>query len=178
MPPSDHPPDKKNYRVRLVQGWKVVLAMVLPPLLILPCIYLLAQIHGLSEPILFGVIAVMVLSLCGAAIWLVFRCISLVDYSIGEDLHGVEVVRPTLLSVRSFDFRIAEVTGFQICQSKGRLYFTVMTPGYPGKFSINAASDREEDVAQFEELMAFVAARVNARKEAMRAAVEGQGPAR
>ena len=166
MPPSDHPPDRKTFRVRLVQGWKVVLAMVLPPLLILPCIYLLARIRGLSEPVVFGAVSVMVLSLCGAAIWLVFRCISLVDYSVEGEQHRVEVMRPIFLSVRSFGFGIAEVTGFQIFQSKGRLYFTVMMRGYPGKFSINAASDREEDAAQFRELMLLVAERLAERKAA------------
>jgi len=156
----------KIFRVRLAQGWKIALAMVLPPLLILPGIYLLAQIRGLSETAMFGVITVMVISLCATTIWLVFRTIPFVDYSVEGDRHRVEVVRPTLLSARSFEFVIGEVTGFQIGQSNGRLYFTVMRCRYPGKFSINAASDRSEDVEQFKELMRLVALQLDERKTA------------
>lgn len=164
MPPSDHSPDKETFRVRLAQGWKIALLIVLPPLLILPGIYPLPQIRGLSDPVVFGAISVMVLSLCGVSIWLVFRSIARVDYSIEGQRHRVEVMRPTFLSVRSFDFGTYEVTVFQVCRSNGRLYFTLMLRGYPGKFSINAASDRGEDVAQFEELMRLVAARLDERK--------------
>ncbi len=166
MPPTDNPSDKKIFRVRLTQGWKIALSMVLPPLLILPGIWLLAQFRGLSEPVVFGIISVMVLSLCGAAIWLVFRSIPHVDYSVEGERHQVEVLRPTLLSVRSFDFGIGEVTGFQVGQSKERLYFTLTKSGYPGKFSINADSDREGDVEQFKELMLLVAERLDERKAA------------
>jgi len=59
------------------------------------------------------------------------------------------------------------VTGFQVGQSNGRLLFTVMKRGSPGKFSINAASDRPEDVTQFKELMRLMAARLNERKAAV-----------
>lgn len=149
-----------------MQAWKVVLAMVLPPLLILPGIWLLAQFRGLPEAVVGGVITVMVLSVCGAAIWLVFRSIPHVDYSVEGERHQVEVLRPTFLSVRSFGFDIGEVTGFQVGQSKGRLYFTVMLCGYPGKFSINAASDRAEDVARFEKLLRLIAAQLDERKTA------------
>ena len=169
MPPSETPPDKGIFRVRLAQGWKIALAMVLPPLLILPSLLLLTKFRGLSEPVVFGVISAMVLSLCGAGIWLVFRCIALVDYSVEGERHRVEVLRPSFLKVRSFDFGIGEVTGFQVGQSNGRLLFTVMKRGYPGKFSINAASDRPEDVTQFKELMRLMAARLDERKAAVRA---------
>ena len=80
----------------------------------------------------------------------------------------MEVLRPTFLSVRSFGFDFGEVRGFQIGQSQGRLYFTLEMPGYPGKFSINAASDCGEDVAQFNELMLLVATRMSEREDAMR----------
>lgn len=164
MPTSDIPPDRKTFRVRVAQAWKVVLALVLPPLLILPGIWLLAQFRGLPESVVAGVITVMVVSVCGAAIWLVFRSIPHVDYSVEGERHQVEVLRPTLLSVRSFDFGIGEVTGFRVGESKGRLYFTLTMSGYPGKFSINADSDREKDVEQFRELLLLVAERLDERK--------------
>ena len=166
MPPSDNLPDRKIFRVRLAQGWKIAFSMVLPPLLILPGIYLLAQIRGLSETVVFGVIAVMVISLCATTIWLVFRTIPFVDYSVEGDRHRVELLRHTFLSARSFEFLIGEVTGFQVGQSNGRLYFTVMRCRYPGRFSINAASDRAEDSAKFEELMLLVASRLSELKPA------------
>ncbi len=166
MPPSEHPPDKQIFRVRLAQAWKVVLAIVLPSLLILPGIFLLAKIRGLPESVVFGAITVMVFGLCGASIWLVFRSIARVDYSIEGMQHRVDVVRPNFLTVGSFDFATEEVTGFQVGRSNERLYFTLMLRGYPGKFSINAASDRPEDVAEFEELMRLVAARLDERKAA------------
>ncbi len=146
--------------MRLVQAWKIVLALVLPPLLILPGILLLAQFRGLPDSVVGGAITVMVLSVCGATLWLVFRCIAQVDYSVEGERHQVAVLRPTFLSVRSFAFGIGEVTGFQVGQSKGRLYFTVTLGAYPGKFSINADSDREGDVAQFKELLLLVAERL------------------
>jgi hypothetical protein len=42
-----------------------------------------------------------------------------------------------------------------------------MKRGYPGKFSINAASDRPEDVTQFKDLMRLMAARLDERKAAV-----------
>lgn len=152
--------------MRLAQGWKVALALVLPPLLILPGIWLLAQFHGLPEPVVGGAITVMVLSVCGASLWLVFRGIPHVDYSVEGERHQVEVLRPTFLSVRTFSFGISEVTGFKVFQSKGRLFFTVTVGGYPGKFSINADSDRAPDVEKFKELLLLVAERLDERKAA------------
>ncbi len=151
----------KSFRVRIAQGWKAASAMILPPLLILPGIYFLAQIRGLPEAVVIAFIAIMVVSLCGVSIWLVLRGITLVDYLIEGGRHRVEVLRKTWLTVRSFDFSIGEVTSFQVRRSGNRLYFTITMRGYPGKFSINAASDRPEDVGHFKELILLIASQLD-----------------
>ena len=164
MPPSDQLPDKRIFRVRLAQAWKVVFALVLPSLLVVPGIWGLAQFRGLSEAMVGVAITVMVLAVCGASVWLVFRAIPHVDYSVEGERHQVEVLRPNFLSVRSFSFGIGEVTGFEVGQAEGKLYFTLTVRGYPGKFSINADSNREGDVEKFRELLLLVAERLDERK--------------
>lgn len=140
----------QEYRVQVTQAHKVVIVLVFVPLLIvLPGIAIMGLYTNLPDWAALTLSAV-IMGLCIAAtLYLVKQISPQVNYRISGNNHFVEVLHPNPFAIKSFGFETYDITGFNVLTYRGRPYFTLYVKGYPGSFSVNAASLSDADAEVF-----------------------------
>lgn len=151
------------YRVKLVQSYKVVLAIIFPPLFILPFIVVMTQFRDLPDWAVWLAIVTFMAACISSVLYLVRQLSIKVVYTIEGSQHHIEIVQPSILSPSSFSFETQSIRNFATDTTDNGTYASLHITTYPGKFNIEANSKSEEDTNAFYELVGFIEQQVQER---------------
>jgi hypothetical protein len=133
-----------------------VLAIVFPPLFIVPFIVAMAQFPNLPDwAVWLGIILFMGISIAGV-LYLVRQLSIKVIYTIDGNQHHIKVVQPSVLSPSSFSFETQHIRNFATDTTDNGTYVSMHITTYPGRFNIDANSKSEEDINAFYELVGVI----------------------
>ncbi len=151
----------KEFPVRYGRTYKVVLAIVLPCLLILPFIYLMLEFKSLEEWKVWVIIYVFLGAIIGLSIWLALRLYPKALFCISRDEISLVFNRDNLLAPSDFSFKVAEIIKFKQGTIGDDEYYIFTTQNPSRKFQISASSYKVEDMLDFYEAMAEIGEMVN-----------------
>ncbi len=153
----------KQYNVRFDKTINLVLAMIFPPLLIMPVIYLLAKYApGLHDSEIGIIITVIIVLILVFTLNLVKKLSPQGVLILYEDRFVMEFPNRGAFSPASFEVQIKDILNCYAGVSKAGYYLRFITNSLPEKFNLSAGSAKEEDTEAFDELILLLAAMIAA----------------
>ena len=145
-----------DFPVRYGHSYKVVLAIVLPALSIVPFIFImrLFQLENELEEyfFIFSFLGVLILS----TIWLVKNIYPKAIVDIQLDQITIHFQNNNIFSPKNFTFKIADIKSFTPRKIAGTDYLVLETQNPNHKFQLSARSYSEEDYLLFNEMMVLI----------------------
>ena len=151
----------KTFNVRYGRNYKVVLAIVLPCLLIVPFILVMHQYPDLEEWKVWVIIYTFLGCVISLGIWLALRVYPPTELSIHKNEISLWFDHSNFLSPPDFSFQIADITSFTRGEIGEAEYFIFETRNPSRKFQVSASSDKVEDLLLFNEAMVEISEMVN-----------------
>ena len=151
----------KTFNVRYGRNYKVVLAIVLPCLLIVPFILLMQYVKFLEEWKVWVIIYIFLGCIISLSLWLVLRVYPSTEFSIRKNEISLSFDHSNFLSPPDFSFLIADITSFTRGEIGEAEYFIFETCNPSRKFQVSASSDKVEDLLSFNEAMVEIGEMVN-----------------
>ena len=149
------------FPVRYGRNYKVVLAIVLPCLLIIPFILTMQGLKSQAEWKIWLIIFSFLFSIIALSVWLVMRVYPPAYLSINNDVVSLTFDSTRFLSPNDFRFEISEISSFTQHEFGGAEYFIFKTINPRRKFQISASSNALEDLLSFNEAMVEISEKLN-----------------
>ena len=143
----------KQFSVRYGRNYKVVLAIVLPSLLIVPFIFLIQGFKSLEEWKVWLIIYGFLGMLISLTLWLTFRVYPSTILSINKNEISLSFERTNFISPSDFSFNISDIISFTRRDIGGDEYFLFKTRNPIRKFQVSSSSKSFEDLVSFDEAM-------------------------
>lgn len=143
----------KQFPVRYGRNYKVVLAIVLPCLLIVPFIMLLHGYKPLEEWKVWLIVFAFLGLVISLSVWLTLRVYPKTVLSINSNEISLSFDQNNFLSPTDFNFDIADIISFTQHEIKGGEYFLFETQNPIRKFQVSSSSNSVEDLLSFNEAM-------------------------
>lgn len=143
----------KEFQVRYGRNYKVVLAIVLPCLLIVPFIYILQSFKDMEEWKLMVIIYSFLGGIISLALWLVLRTYPPTILGINNNEISLSFKQTGFLSTSNFSFSISDIVSLNHYEMEDSEYFLIETQNPKRKFQISAYSNSIEDLTSFKEAM-------------------------
>ena len=151
----------KQFSVSYGRNYKVVLAIVLPCLLIVPFIFLMQALKFLEEWKIWVIIFSFLGGIIALALWLVFRVYPSAILSINKNEISLSFKQTSFLSPSDFSFCISDIISFTSNETGGDVYFLFKTQKPFRKFQVSSSSNSIEDVISFNEVMVEISEMIN-----------------
>ena len=151
----------KTFAVRYGRNYKVVLAIILPCLLIIPFVLLLQVFKSLEEWKIWLIIFVFLGAVISLCLWLVLRVYPPTELNINENEISLSFAHRNFLSPADFSFNVADITSFTRHEIRGDEYFVFETRNPARKFQISPSSDSIDDFLSFNEALTAIGEAVN-----------------
>ncbi len=151
---------RKSFPVRYGRNYKVVMAIVLPCITILPFIKAMQLLQPLSEWQLWTSIFLFLGIIITFSIWLAKRVYPPATLSINNEQISLKFDSSNYLSPADFTFSIADITAFTRGEIRGDEYFVFTTQNPRRKFQISASTYTMEDLLLFNEVMTEISEKV------------------
>lgn len=155
----------KQFSVRYGRNYKVVLALVLPCLLILPFILWMQRYPPHEEWKIWLTIFIFLGAVISLSIWLAVRSYPPTVLSINDNEISLSFDHTKFLSPSDFSFYITDITSFNRREIRGDEYFIFETSNPSRKFQISSASYEVENFLSFNEAMVEISEMVNKQNE-------------
>ncbi|MBC7915983.1 MAG: hypothetical protein H7Y07_17875 [Pyrinomonadaceae bacterium] len=152
-----------QYQVRYGRNYKVVLAIVLPSLLIVPFILVLRMYPSLEEWKVWTIIITFLGAISFLSVWLAIRVYPPTILGINGDTISFSFKRADFLSPSDFSFKVADITSITPREIRGDQYYIFEISNPSRKFQVSSASYDWEDSLSFEEAMAEIGEMVKVR---------------
>lgn len=152
----------KQFNVRYGRNYKVVLAIVLPNLLIVPFIWLMLRFPSLEEWKLWLIIFTFLGCLISFSIWLALRVYPPTVFSINKKEISLSFSPGNFFSPKDFSFNVSQITSFTNKEIREVEYFIFETRNPYRKFQISQSSYKVEDFLSFNEAMVEISEMVKA----------------
>jgi len=151
----------KEYQVRYGQTYKVVLAIILPCLLIIPFIFVMQLFKSLEEWKLWTIILTFLGAIIGLSIWLVFRIYPKALLCINK--HEISIIfnHEYHLAPADFSFKIEEISSFKVGFIGNGDQYVFETQNPIRNFQVSAVSFKVDDLIDFNEVMVQIDGMVN-----------------
>ena len=143
----------KQFNVRYGRNYKVVLAIVLPNILIVPFIWFMLKYQHLEEWKLWLIIFIFLACLISFSIWLALKVYPPTVFSISKNEISLSFDPGNFFSTKDFSFNVAQITSFTSGKISGDEYFIFETRNPHCKFQISPYSYKVEDFLSFNEAM-------------------------
>jgi len=154
----------KEFRVRYGRNYKVVLAIVLPCLLIVPFILIMQAFPFLEEWKIWTLIYAFLGCLILFSLWLVMRVYPSTILRIRNNEIDLSFNHRHFFSPTDFSFTVDDIITFHRKELGGDEYFMIETGNPRRKFQISASSNEEEDELSFNEAMYEISEMMGGRK--------------
>lgn len=154
----------KQYTIRYGHNYKVLLAIVLPSLLIIPFILLVQFLPEMEEWKIWLIIFAFLSALISLTLWLVMRIYPTTLLTIDSDKISLSFKNINFLSPADFSFNIADITSMTSGEIGGDEYFIFEVRNPDCKFQVSPASNEIDDFLSFNEAMVEISEKVNSRK--------------
>ncbi|HAN77278.1 MAG TPA: hypothetical protein DCQ31_05635, partial [Bacteroidales bacterium] len=136
----------KQFSVRYGRNYKVVLAIVLPCLLIIPFIFILQRVKNMEEWQLMLIIYGFLGGIIGLALWLVLRTYPPTILGINNHEISLSFKQTGFLSTSNISFSISDIVSLNHYKMEDSEYFLIETQNPKRKFQISAYSNSIEDL--------------------------------
>lgn len=151
----------REFPVRYGRTYKVVLALTLPSLLIIPFILVLSRFKDLPEWQIWTFIILILGSVIGLSLWLVSNVYPKAIISIGKQEINLVFNKEKLLSPSDFSFMVSDIVNFKAGAIGSGNYYNFETQNPRRKFQISALSYEEGDLIAFDEAISLIDELVN-----------------
>lgn len=151
----------KDFPVRYGRIYKVVLALVMPSLLIVPFIFLMIRFKELDEWKVWFTIYTFLGAIIGLSIWLALRLYPKALFCISHQEISLVFNRDNLFAPSDFTFNITDISAFKEGIIGTDSYYIFETKNPNRKFQVSAISYKVEDMLDFNEAMADISEMVN-----------------
>ncbi len=151
----------KQFSVRYGRNYKVVLAIVLPCLLIVPFIFIMQALKFIEEWKVWFIIIGFLGGIIGLALWLAFRVYPSATLGINKNEISLSFKQTGFLSPVDFSFGIPDIISFTRNETGGGVYFLFKTQKPFRKFQVSSSSNSIEDTISFNEVMFEISEMVN-----------------
>lgn len=152
----------KQFKVRYGRNYKVVLAIVLPNLLIIPFIWLMLKFQSLDEWKLWLIIFIFLGGLFSFSIWLTLRVYPPTVFKISKTEISLSFAPGNFLGPKDFSFNVSQITSFTSAEIRGDEYFIFEIRNPHRKFQVSPTSYKVEDLLSFNEAMVEISEQVKA----------------
>lgn len=146
----------KQFPVRYGRNYKVVLAIILPSLAIVPFIFWMQGFKSLEEWKIWLIIFVFLGVIIIMSIWLAMRVYPEAILTINKDEISFSFTAGKLMSPVDFSFNLSDITSFKRHEINGAEYFLFETQNPYRKFQISASTSSVEDLLSFNEAMSIM----------------------
>ena len=153
---------QKQISMRYGRNYKLVLATVVPCLLILPFIFFMQQLKGLSDWQLWILIFVFLGLLFLFTLWLVLRVYPPTVLEINLDRISLTFLQYNFLSPQSFSFHIADIVDFTLFGENENAFVLFKTKNPSRTFQLSPATKEITDVNEFDLAMQEITEKLNA----------------
>lgn len=151
-----------EFPVRVGQIYKVVLAIVLPCLLIVPFIYFLQHARFKEEWFVWVAIVFFLAMLITLSRWLVLISYPKVVISIQETIIDIRFKKQLFFGRKNISLYFSDIISFTSKQLGDDEYFVIKTKNPKRKLQISASSNSEKDLLAFERAMLQIAGKLDA----------------
>ena len=151
----------KEFPVRYGRNYKVVLAIILPCLLIVPFIFLMQKFKSMEEWEVWVVIYTFLGAIIGLSVWLVLRIYPKTIFCIRYNEISLVFDHTNLFSPKDFTFNVEDITAFTEGTIRTDSYYIFETQNPSRKFQVSAISYKVEDMLDFNEAMVEISELVN-----------------
>ncbi len=150
-----------EFPARVGQIYKVVLAIILPCLLIVPFIYFLQYVRFKEEWFLWIVIVVFLAMLITLSLWLVLHSYPKALISIQETTIDIRFKKQLFFGRKNISFYFSDIISCTSKQLGDDEYFVIKTKNPNRKLQISASSNNEHDLVAFERAMLQIAGKLD-----------------
>ena len=152
-----------QYPIRYGRNYKVVLAIVLPCLLIIPFIFLMQNevFKTWAEWEIWAAVFLFLGLLIALCLFLVFRVYPSAVLVINDNVFSIQFERSNWFGPTDFSFRFDEIVSFTSNFIGTDEYFLIKTKNPNHTFQISAASRSYEEIVAFENAMISINERLN-----------------
>ncbi len=154
----------KEFPVRYGQVYKLVLAILLPCLLIIPFIFIMTNFRSLEEWEVWVLIYSFLGVVIGLSIWLSLNAYPKAMFCIRHKEISFVFNRDNILAPKDFSFNVSEIAFFKQGIIGGDDYYIFETQNPSRKFQVSAISYKVEDMLDFNEAMAEISEMANGRE--------------
>ncbi len=151
----------KQFTVRYGRNYKIVLAIVLPCLLIVPFILWMQNQKSNEEWIIWLNIFAFLIAVIFLSLWLVLQTYPRALFSINKNEISLSFERSNFLNPSNFSFNVIDIKSFTLGKIGGDEYYVFETRNPSRKFQISASSRQLEDLLSFNEAMVEISEMVN-----------------
>lgn len=150
-----------EFPARVGQIYKVVLAIILPCLLIVPFIYFLQHVHFNEEWCLWVVIIVFLSMLITLSLWLVLHSYPKALISIQETTIDIRFKKQLFFGRKNTSLYFSDIISFTNKQLGGDEYFVIKTKNPNRKLQISPSSNNVNDLLAFEQAIHQIAGKLD-----------------
>ncbi len=146
-----------EFNVRIGRNYKIVLAIVLPCLLIVPFIFILRGYGPLEEWSVWVIIFVFLAILMSLCLWLVLHLYPKAAISFRQNGMTIQFQKQVFYRRANISVNFSEIISFTNHQLGGDEYYMVKTKNPKRKFQLSPVSDSVNDLLAFEQAMLQIA---------------------
>jgi len=144
----------KRFSVRYGRTYKVVLAIILPPVVFIPLFILVMQLfRPMAEWQVWTSIVIFFGGMIWLSVWLALRLYPRTILGINQDEISLQFDQTNLIAPRDFTFRVADVTSFTRGEIRGAEYYVICTQNPARKFQVSSSSYEWKEMMAFYEAM-------------------------
>lgn len=151
----------QEYKLRMVQKGKVVVAIVLPAVLILPLVYVTTKYPAMPAWLLISLIVAAMAAMITLVLWLIKRVAPKVLVRVSKEGLQVEFITKGYLMPADFTISWNQLTNFWYDEYDGAWFMSFETNTRPTAFQLSPVSNNEGDVEVFAEALDDVIRRVD-----------------
>ena len=149
-----------EFPVRFGRNYKIVLAIVLPCLLIVPFIFILQWYHPKEEWSIWVIIFLFLAMLITLCLWLVLRLYPKAVISIRQDAMAIHFQKQAFYSPANISLYFSDITSFTNRRLGGDEYYVIKTKNPKRKFQLSPLSNSVNDLLAFEQAMLQIAEKI------------------
>lgn len=154
----------KEFPVRYGRTYKVVLALVMPCLLIVPFIFFMQRFKSMEEWEVWVIIYTFLGAVIGLSIWLALRAYPKAVFCISREEISLVFNHDYLLAPNDFTFKVEDITAFREGTIGTDSYYIFETQNPARKFQVSATSYKVKDMLDFNEAMVEISEMVNGKE--------------
>ena len=149
-----------EFSVRIGRNYKIVLAITLPCLLIVPFIFILQWYHPKEEWSVWVIIFIFLAMLITLCLWLVLRLYPKAIIRFGQDGIEIQFQKQVFYRRANISLNFSDIISFTNRQLGGDEYYVVKTKNPKRKFQLSPVSDSENNLLAFEQAMLQIAEKI------------------